>query len=97
MECSFSAFDLFEDVCGFCGPDEGFGLAVVVLDVGEDGLLQVFDAGEKYKSVVNAQRWPTAKYPDCGRKWCLWIEGVAHCEANGKGRCDAALSVDIDS
>jgi hypothetical protein len=46
MECGFSSLDLFEDVVGFCGPDEGFGLAVVLFDIGEDRLLKVFDAGK---------------------------------------------------
>jgi hypothetical protein len=46
MECSFSSFDLFEDIVCFGGPDEGLGLAVVLFDVSEDGLLKVFDAGE---------------------------------------------------
>ena len=35
----FGAFDLFEDVGGLCSPDKGFGLAIVLFDIGEDAFL----------------------------------------------------------
>jgi hypothetical protein len=38
--------NLLQDICGFGRPDEGFGLAVVLLDVLEDAVLKLLDAGE---------------------------------------------------
>ena len=38
--------DFFEDVGRRCGPDEGFGVGIVVLQVGFDGGLEVGDAPE---------------------------------------------------
>ena len=46
MKRRFGAPDLFQDVGGFGGPDERFGSAAVLLDVSQDGMLQVGDAGE---------------------------------------------------
>jgi len=45
-ESCLSSFDLLQDVSRFGGPDEGFGLNVVLFDVSEDGLVKLLDAGE---------------------------------------------------
>ena len=46
MTCGLRALNLFEDVVGRGGPNEGLGFAVVVFDVGVDGPLQCFHASE---------------------------------------------------
>lgn len=46
MESSAGACDLFEDVAGSCGPDEGFGLVVVPIDVVADGHNELFEVPE---------------------------------------------------
>jgi len=37
------AFDILQDIRGFCGPDEGFRLVVMLVDVGVDRRDQFFD------------------------------------------------------
>jgi len=45
IEVGLGAFDLFENVIGLCGPDNGFGLTVVFFDISEDACWESFDAG----------------------------------------------------
>src|SRR6185437_1414308 len=42
-EYSLCSLDLFEDIGGFCGPDEGFRLPVVVVGELSDGFEQFLD------------------------------------------------------
>jgi hypothetical protein len=46
MKSGASAFDLFQDVGGLCGPDEGLGFFVVKVDVVEDGRDEFLNAEE---------------------------------------------------
>jgi len=46
MKRGSGTLDLFQDVGGLCGPDEGFGMFVVMVDVLANGLDQFFDAAE---------------------------------------------------
>ena len=46
MKRGSGTLDLFQDVGGLCGPDEGLGMLVVMVDVLADGLDQFLDAAE---------------------------------------------------
>ena len=46
MKCGASPLDLFQDVGGFGGPDEGLGAFIVMVDVVEDGCDQLLDTAK---------------------------------------------------
>jgi hypothetical protein len=46
LQVSLGAFNFFENVIGLCGPDKGFGLAIMFLDISENAFLESFDAGK---------------------------------------------------
>jgi hypothetical protein len=46
MEVGSGAFNLFENVVGLCGPDEGLGLAMVFFDTSEDAFLECWRAAQ---------------------------------------------------
>src|SRR5215469_12318812 len=46
MKRGASPFDLFQDVSGFGGPDEGLGAVIVMVEVVEDGCDQLLDTAK---------------------------------------------------
>ena len=46
MSGSAGAFDLFQDICGFGGPDKRLGIFIVMVDVIADCQDQVLDASK---------------------------------------------------
>ena len=66
------ALDSSEDAVRVCGPDEGFGIVIVLLDIAVDGGLKV-DDGEKDAAFE-------APFCECGE------EGLDGVEPGGGGR-----------
>jgi hypothetical protein len=58
MKNDASVLDLFEDVSGLGGPDEGFWVFIVVIDVDVDGSDEFLDAGRG-----RTMLWPSLFLP----------------------------------